>query len=78
MKSPGIEVRRSSRSTASRASTRSIFTDLRIPTSQRLGAVGQGWKVSLTTLMNERMSIGAGMPTGFPELLDLLLQLRDG
>ena len=41
-----------------------------MPDHQRLGAVGQGWRVSLTTLMNERMSIGAGMPTGFPEMLD--------
>jgi alkylation response protein AidB-like acyl-CoA dehydrogenase len=31
------------------------FTDVRIPDSQRLGAVGQGWQVSLTTLMNERL-----------------------
>jgi len=36
--------------------------------------------VSLTTLMNERMSIGAGMPTGFPELLDFCCEfdLGDG
>ncbi|HCD28362.1 MAG TPA: acyl-CoA dehydrogenase, partial [Gammaproteobacteria bacterium] len=36
------------------------FTDVRIPDSQRLGEVGQGWQVSLTTLMNERASIGGG------------------
>jgi acyl-CoA dehydrogenase len=30
------------------------FTDVRIPDHQRLGAVGDGWAVSLTTLMNER------------------------
>ena len=35
-----------------------FFTDVRIPDSQRLGAVGDGWKVSLTTLMNERLAIG--------------------
>jgi alkylation response protein AidB-like acyl-CoA dehydrogenase len=32
--------------------------------------------VSLTTLMNERLSIGAGMSTGFPELFDLCCQLE--
>ena len=40
--------------------------------------MGNGWKVSLTTLMNERMSIGAGMPTGFPELLDLCCHFDTG
>jgi alkylation response protein AidB-like acyl-CoA dehydrogenase len=34
------------------------FTDVRIPDSERLGDVGNGWSVSLTTLMNERVSIG--------------------
>jgi alkylation response protein AidB-like acyl-CoA dehydrogenase len=56
------------------------FTDVRIPDSQRLGAVGDGWNVSLTTLMNERMSIGAGVATGFPELFEFCnnLTLEDG
>ena len=34
------------------------FTDTRIPDSERLGEPGDGWRVSLTTLMNERVSIG--------------------
>lgn len=47
---------------------------------QRLGEVGDGWNVSLTTLMNERMSIGAGVSTGFPELFEYCasLMLDDG
>ncbi len=61
---------RSSRPTASRGFNEVFFTDVRIPDAQRLGAVGQGWEVSLTTLMNERLSIGSGMSTGFPELFD--------
>ena len=53
---------------------------MRIPDSQRLGAVNDGWNVSLTTLMNERMSIGAGVATGFPELFEFCngLMLEDG
>jgi alkylation response protein AidB-like acyl-CoA dehydrogenase len=47
-----------------------FFTDLRVPDSQRLGAVGDGWNVSLTTLMNERMSIGSRLATGFAELFE--------
>jgi alkylation response protein AidB-like acyl-CoA dehydrogenase len=53
-----------------------FFTGVRIPDSQRLGAVGEGWKVSLTTLMNERMSIGAQAETGFAELFDYVRGLE--
>ena len=37
------------------------FTDVRIPDAERLGDVGDGWHVALTTLMNERVSIGGGI-----------------
>ena len=40
--------------------TLTVYTDVRIPDSQRLGEVGQGWQVALTTLMNERAAIGGG------------------
>jgi len=48
---------------------------VRIPDSQRLGDVGNGWRVSLTTLMNERLAIGGGIATGFPDLADLVHSL---
>ena len=35
------------------------FTDARIPDANRLGGIGEGWKVSVTTLMNERVAIGS-------------------
>jgi len=68
MRSPGIEVRPIRQADGQLHFNEVYFTDVRIPDSQRLGEVGQGWQVSLTTLMNERLSIGSGMPTGFPEL----------
>ena len=37
-----------------------FFNDVRVPDDHRLGDVNQGWTVALTTLMNERASIGAG------------------
>jgi alkylation response protein AidB-like acyl-CoA dehydrogenase len=37
------------------------FTDARIADAERLGQVGDGWRVSLTTLMNERVSIGGAV-----------------
>ena len=38
------------------------FTDTRIPAAEMLGNPGDGWRVSLTTLMNERVSIGGSIP----------------
>ncbi|ONF97722.1 acyl-CoA dehydrogenase family protein [Sphingomonas jeddahensis] len=70
MRSPGIEVRPILQAHGQSGFNEVFFTDLRIPDSQRLGAVGNGWNVSLTTLMNERLSIGSGMSTGFEPLLD--------
>jgi acyl-CoA dehydrogenase len=37
-----------------------FFTDVRVPDDHRLGDVNEGWTVALTTLMNERASIGGG------------------
>ena len=37
-----------------------FFEDVRVPDDHRLGDVNQGWTVALTTLMNERASIGGG------------------
>jgi acyl-CoA dehydrogenase len=76
MKSPGVEVRPIKQANGDSAFNEVYFTDVRIPDAQRLGAIGQGWEVSLTTLMNERLSIGSGMPTGFPELFDFCMNMQ--
>jgi alkylation response protein AidB-like acyl-CoA dehydrogenase len=76
MKTPGIEIRPIKQANGQSGFNEVFFTDVRVPDAQRLGAVGQGWAVSLTTLMNERLSIGSGMPTGFPELFDYCLELQ--
>jgi len=60
MSSPGIEIRPIKQITGGANFNEVFFTDVRIPDSNRLGAVGNGWGVAITTLMNERMSIGAG------------------
>ncbi len=36
------------------------MTGVRVPEANRVGAVGEGWRASLTTLMNERSAIGGG------------------
>ena len=74
MRSPGVEVRPIKQANGQSEFNEVYFTDVRIPDSQRLGAVGQGWEVSLTTLMNERLSIGSGMSLGFPELFAFCME----
>lgn len=74
MRSPGVEVRPIKQANGQSSFNEVYFTDVRIPDAQRLGAVGQGWEVSLTTLMNERLSIGSGMSTGFPELFRFCME----
>jgi alkylation response protein AidB-like acyl-CoA dehydrogenase len=76
MKSPGVEVRPIKQANGDSSFNEVYFTNVRIPDAQRLGKVNQGWEVSLTTLMNERLSIGAGMPTGFPELFDYCMNAQ--
>ena len=75
MKSPGVEVKPIKQANGQSEFNEVYFTDVRIPDAQRLGAVGDGWNVSLTTLMNERMAIGAGMATGVPELFEFASNL---
>jgi len=65
MHGPGVEVRPLRQMTGEAEFNEVYFTDARIPDTERLGGVGEGWHVSLTTLMNERVSIGGGvMPRG--------------
>jgi acyl-CoA dehydrogenase len=60
MKAPGVEVRPLRQMTGGANFNEVFFTDVRVPDTHRLGDVNQGWTVALTTLMNERASIGAG------------------
>jgi alkylation response protein AidB-like acyl-CoA dehydrogenase len=59
MKQPGVEVRPLRQITGEAEFNEVYFTDARIPDSYRLGSVGDGWRVALTTLMNERVAIGS-------------------
>jgi alkylation response protein AidB-like acyl-CoA dehydrogenase len=72
MDTPGVEVRPIKQVNGGSAFNEVYFTDVRIPDAQRLGEVNDGWNVSLTTLMNERLAIGGSMPTGFQELFEYL------
>ncbi|HWC68733.1 MAG TPA: acyl-CoA dehydrogenase family protein [Acidimicrobiales bacterium] len=62
MEAPGVEVRPLRQITGEAEFNEVYFTDVRIPASEMLGAAGDGWRVSLTTLMNERVAIGGTIP----------------
>jgi len=62
MHSPGVEVRPLRQMTGQAEFNEVYLTDVRIPDANRMGEVGDGWRVSLTTLMNERVLIGGGVP----------------
>jgi alkylation response protein AidB-like acyl-CoA dehydrogenase len=61
MEAPGVEVRPLRQMTGDAEFNEVYFTDVRIPDTERLGEVGQGWHAALTTLMNERVSIGGSV-----------------
>lgn len=58
MASPGVQVRPLRQATGDCHFNEVFFDDARVPNSQLLGGVGQGWRVAITTLMNERVSLG--------------------
>jgi len=78
MRSPGVDIRPIKQANGQSEFNEVYFDSVRIPDSQRLGGVGEGWRVSLTTLMNERLAIGGGIATGFPDLQELVSTLPMG
>jgi acyl-CoA dehydrogenase len=82
MKTPGVEVRPIKQASGASGFNEIFFTDVKLPDSQRVGEVGQGWQVALTTLMHERLAVGGGQGGGLdvPQLLQLAreLELEDG
>ena len=62
MESPGVEVRPLRQITGEAEFNEVYFDDARVPHENLLGDVGDGWRISLTTLMNERVMIGGATP----------------
>lgn len=77
MEAEGVEVRPIKQITGGANFNEVFMTDVRIPDANRLDAVGNGWAVSLTTLMNERMSIGGGMGMGADLLIGELDRIAE-
>jgi len=71
MKAPGVEVRPIKQMSGGSEFNEVFFTDVRIKDTHRLGDVGEGWKVSLTTLMHERLAVG-GKPASAPGVKEMI------
>jgi acyl-CoA dehydrogenase len=80
MRTPGIEIRPIKQMSGASHFNEVYFRDVRIPDSQRLGPVGGGWKVAITTLMNERVVAGSSRGPDVEDLMELArgLELEDG
>ncbi len=81
MRAPTVEVRPLRQMTGEAEFNEVYFTDTRIPNDELLGNPGDGWRVSLTTLMNERTSIGGSIPRqgsgSIGDLMQVWAQLPD-
>ena len=61
MESDGVDVRPLRQITGEAEFNEVYFTDVKIPKESMLGNLGDGWRVSLTVLMNERVAIGGNV-----------------
>jgi alkylation response protein AidB-like acyl-CoA dehydrogenase len=78
MHDPAVEVRPIHQMSGQSDFNEVYFTDLRVKDSQRLGAVDEGWKVALVTLMNERLAVGGSSGPNYAEIMHLARTVMAG
>lgn len=78
LKAPGVTPRPIKQMSGDSHFCEVFLEDVLVPDSARIGEVNNGWRVSLTTLMNERLLLGATAPTGAEELVQLCEKLETG
>jgi alkylation response protein AidB-like acyl-CoA dehydrogenase len=79
MESAGVDVRPLYQITGEAEFNEVFFNEVRVPDDQRIDAVGAGWRVSLTTLMNERVAIGGiTAPRGSGAIAEALRVWKEG
>ena len=81
MESPGVEVRPLHQITGEAEFNEVFLSDVRIPHDRVFGDVGGGWGAAVTTLMNERVALGGGVPKKgsgpIQDLVDVWKETRD-
>jgi alkylation response protein AidB-like acyl-CoA dehydrogenase len=71
MKSPGVEVRPIKQASGGSDFNEVFLDGVRVADSNRVGDVGDGWRVALTTLMNERAAVASVFPTNFDDIWEI-------
>ena len=77
MKSPGITIKPLKQMNGGASFNEVFYDDVRVPHENVLGDVNEGWKVAITTLMNERVAIGSGGGGGGGSVGDLIGLARE-
>ena len=70
MRAPGIEIRPIHQMTGRSEFNEVYLSDVEVADDQRIGPIGEGWKVALVTLLNERLEGGKERGPGIEEVLD--------
>ena len=80
MRAPGIEVRPIKQMNGGAGFNEVFFSDVRVSDRSRVGAVNDGWRGAITTLMNERALIASlgGTGPGLADLVELARQIPRG
>jgi alkylation response protein AidB-like acyl-CoA dehydrogenase len=78
MDQPGVQVRPLVQITGEPEFNELFIEEARIPHENVLGGVGNGWKVALTTLMNERSGLAFFLQVRLRQLLDELVEEAGG
>jgi alkylation response protein AidB-like acyl-CoA dehydrogenase len=73
MRSEGISVRPLRQMSGDSGFNEVFFSNVRIPASQVLGTVNQGWTTAITALMNERANLGTAAQVVFKRNLEALI-----
>ncbi len=74
MQAPGVDVRPLYQITGEAEFNEVYFDDVHVPDEHRMGEVGEGWAVAMTTLMNERVAIGSNIPPRGDGVIKLALE----